>query len=188
MNDLIDTIDLPSGRIVEIVYDGYCYDPLKEFDRLETIITTDNRYFTGDEIIDDDWEEKRKEIEDEGGIVLPLYMLAHSIIHLSLDPFVDRWDSGCVGFVYVTREKLDDEYKGYTLEMAQECAQKCIEGDIKLINAYLEGNVYGIRMIDENNQEMDAIYGVIDDIDEIPKFVGEYFELLEEDEQFLKNL
>lgn len=187
-NKFIETINLPSGRIIGIFYDTDPENPMTEFDRLGTIITTNNRYFTGDEIIDDDWEEKREEIEDEGGIVLPLYMLAHSVIHLSLDPFADRWDSGCVGFVYVTREKLSDEYKNYALSSAQAYARKCIHGEIDSLNMYLNGEVYGATIQDANGDTVDSICGIWCDLEEVPEAVAEHFYLSDEEQEFISNL
>lgn len=190
MNDFIKTINLPSGRTLNIGYE-YEYEwfnPLKEYDRIETIITTSNRYFEGDEIISDDWEDEKLEIEADGGIVVPLYMYVHSGVALSLGGFNDPWDSGCVGFCYVTREKLEEEYKGYTLEKAQECAQKCIEGDIEILNRYLSGEVYYAELNDKNGENLDSIGYLFEDFENVPKVTLEYFDMSEEDKKFISNL
>ena len=55
MAEFIKTIELPSGRTLNIGYEDDGYNPLEEYDRIETIITTSNRYFEGDEIISAEW-------------------------------------------------------------------------------------------------------------------------------------
>ena len=188
MAEFIKTINLPSGRTLNIGYEDDGYNPLEEYDRIETIITTSNRYFEGDEIISAEWEDEKLEIEAAGGVVVPLYMLVHSGITLSLSGFNDPWDSGCVGFCYVTREKLDKEYKGHTLEKAQECALKRIEGDIEDVNKYLNGEVYYLELDDENGEHLESIGYLLDDFENIHKAALEFFDMTEEDEKFISNL
>ena len=61
-------------------------------------------------------------------------------------PYNDRWDSGCVGFVYVTKEELFKERIGMVEETWKEQADRYIEGETETYDQYLVGDVYGFTL------------------------------------------
>ena len=77
-------------------------------------------------------------------IILPIYAYIHSSITISLSPFSCKWDSGLAGFIYcnptdyvITRKDLKD----------------ILKAEIKTLNQYLIGDVYGIEIIDNDTKE-----------------------------------
>jgi hypothetical protein len=52
----------------------------------------------------------------DNGIYLPLYLYDHSGITMSYKPFGCRWDSGQVGFIYMTAQDIKKEYGSDTPE------------------------------------------------------------------------
>ena len=55
------------------------------------------------------WEEVKHVIEKKGGLfITPIYMYEHSGITISTKPFGDVWDSGQVGYIYTTKEKMNE--------------------------------------------------------------------------------
>ena len=75
-----------------------------------------------------------------------LNLYDHSGITISTSsgyPYNDRWDSGCVGFVYVTKEELFKERIGMVEEKWEEQADRYIESEVKTYDEYLRGDVYG---------------------------------------------
>ncbi len=72
-------------------------------------------------------EEARKQALRDKDIVLPLYMLDHSGITISLSPFSCPWDSNQVGFVQIPREKMIKEFskKNFTKALKQKGFRYC---------------------------------------------------------------
>ena len=58
-------------------------------------------------------------------------------------PYNDRWDAGCVGWIYVSKERMFKECMGITEENWQERADKILEGEVETYDLYLRGDVYG---------------------------------------------
>lgn len=85
-------------------------------------------------------------LRDEHGalVVKPLYLYEHSGQTISLKPFSDPWDSGQVGYVFVTRKHLDDTGGE---------AEQMIEADVEVYDAYLRGEVYGFVVAEDEDDE-----------------------------------
>lgn len=109
--------------ILRIMYHENPESP-REWDNLATMVYGHRRYILGDEEarnIDcyNNWDEW---LEDEilklnGGednvVWLPLYLYDHSGITMNTTGFSCGWDSGQVGWIYVTKDRLRKE-TGYT--------------------------------------------------------------------------
>ena len=96
---------------VSIVYDTDCPGP-REWDNLGRMICTHRHYNLGDEQIktEDFSSWARVEASLNAHISLPLYLYDHRGITISTMPFNDHWDSGQVGWVYVTADDLRKEF------------------------------------------------------------------------------
>lgn len=159
-------INLNDGSIFKVEYD----DCFEAGDAREcsagTILTTDNRYWVGDEVIGRDIDEYEvddflKKIIDDGGVVLPITMYVHSGITVWHSDFenryADSWDSGTVGFSYMTAEKIKQEY-GTVDDETREKAKKLLDYELKEIDCLLRGEVYRCSLFDENGLQ-DCIGG-----------------------------
>jgi hypothetical protein len=100
---------------LEIVQDTDPESP-RTWDNLGTMVCFHKRYELGDKTDYrtedyDSWEElKEGIIKNEGEVViLPLYLYDHSGITISTSSFDCRWDSGCVGFICVSKDKIREE-------------------------------------------------------------------------------
>lgn len=75
----------------------------------------------------------------------PVFMYDHSGIALSISnayyPFNDRWDSGCIGFWYITKEEADKE--GWLGDNWKQRFRDCIKSYIEEFNEIQEGNCWG---------------------------------------------
>jgi hypothetical protein len=87
---------------------------------------------------EDLWEEVKKQI-----IVLPLYLYDHSGLSMSYGSFNDPWDSGQVGYIYVTYNEIKKEYKvdKVTPEIVQEVLS-VLEDEVEMYDLELKGDVY----------------------------------------------
>lgn len=154
---------------VEIIHDGGSGSSPRDWDNLGTILYAHSRYKVGDKTFDSSkytgWEEALKgEVGNLSDIVyLPVYMYDHSNQHLSTESFIGRalhaeWDSGQVGWIYVTKEQLRKEYSVKRITKAiKEKAISVMKSEIEVFDLYVSGEVYGVKVIelDENGEEKD---------------------------------
>lgn len=129
----------------------------READNLGTMLYQSNRYILGDERIFqssfDDYLESAQLSADEI-VSLPLYLLDHSGLKMSVDSFNDPWDSGCVGVIFCTHEKIKREYK--VQEVTEDVVEKVLQmlrNEVEEFSQYLEGDVYGFRLLKEKENQ-----------------------------------
>jgi hypothetical protein len=97
-------------------------------------------------------------ITENAHTVVPLRLLGHSGLRLWI---ADRyqgeayggWDSGQVGFAYITRETVE-EY-GITNP------ESLLASDVQELDSYLSVDVYDIVIVDPYGQEVDSCWGFI---------------------------
>lgn len=153
----------------EECYKGYtisihldeCPGNPREWDNLGVIAAFHNRYTLGDktEIRHQDysgWDDMERHIREDlkAVVVLPLYMYDHSGITIRTYPFSCPWDSGQIGFIYVTEEKFRKEF-GEICDESLDKATRILEDEVKLFDHYLVGNVYGYTLLDPEGVDLD---------------------------------
>ena len=156
---------------LEIVQDTDPMNPRKEWDNLGTMVCFHKRYDLGDKhdyrTEDyDGWDELKEGIETNEGeiVILPLYLYDHSGITISTSSFDCRWDSGQVGFIFVSKYKI---LKEYGKEMDTETIEKYLEGEVETYDQYLTGDVWGYRVYEietcdkghEHKNEVESCWG-----------------------------
>jgi hypothetical protein len=95
-------------------------------------------------------------------ILLPLYLYDHSGITMNTSGFSCPWDSGQVGWIYVTRERVRNEYGVARISMQLErVVQDRLRAEVAVYNDYLTGNVYGFNIhgIDAPDNSCWGFYG-----------------------------
>lgn len=92
---------------IEIHTDEHAESPRRDRDNLGTLAFVRNCERDGDETISQ--EDVDEMLTDSTFIALPVYIYSHSGVRFSTKPFGDRWDSGRIGCIYVTREKARRE-------------------------------------------------------------------------------
>lgn len=178
----IKTFDFADGRKLELHCDPDPTNP-REWDNMGTMAFFHSRYEIGDKDHGIDhaefggWDEMAKHIVEQmdGAIVLPVRMYDHSGIAFAMGldslryPFQDQWDSGQVGFVFVTKTELIDEY-GDDSEESKALALKCMQGEMEVYNQYHAGDVYGFILrdppcetCDGEGKEADSCWGFFGD-------------------------
>ena len=96
-------------------------------------------------------------IEERGTIIKGLFLYDHSGITISTGRFSCPWDSGQVGWIYITKDKIEKE--GWTPEQAD----KYLDGEVEVYDNYLTGEVYGFRIEDADGEEIDSCWGYYGD-------------------------
>ena len=150
------------GLTIRVEADNFADDPLEEWDTLGTMVTSHPRYKLGHEQAS--VEEINEIANDPKNIVLPLYLYDHSGLSISTDSFSCRWDSGCVGIVYVSKAKVRSEWqkKRISSELRRTVLAN-LNGMVKTYNHYLTGNVWRYEVLDEAGDVLDACSGFYGD-------------------------
>jgi len=108
-------------------------DPRTEFDNIGNMFCEHGRYNIGDKhnyVFGDfnSWDDFKARIENDYNVALiyPLFLYDHSGLRIRMFPFNDRWDSGQVGFVFVTKEKIKEVY-GETEDLMEDVLRNSLE-------------------------------------------------------------
>jgi len=77
-------------------------------------------------------------------IILPIYLYDHSGITINTCGFSCPWDSGQIGWIYVTHEKVKQEF-GWKIvsKKRREKIEKYLTGEVETYDQFLTGDVYG---------------------------------------------
>ena len=148
-------IKLNNNRVFRVYNDENPIDP-REWDNLGTMACFHNRYRLGDSNLPfsssdfDSWSEMEDYLWKslDAAIVIPLFMYDHSGITIQAYPFDCRWDSGQIGFIYVTKDKLRQEYGVKKLgKKILTKAEERLRNEIVTYDQYVTGDVYGFEIV-----------------------------------------
>ena len=139
--------------LLKVYYDDCPFDP-REDENLTKMVCFHKRYSLGDEHdykADDfdSWEELEKYLTGEHDplIIKPLYLFDHGGITISTKSFGCNWDSGQVGFVYVTKQDVRDSFSIKRCgQPIKERVDVLLEGEVETYAKYLTGQVYGYEV------------------------------------------
>lgn len=119
----------------------------------------------------------------KGMVILPLYLLDHSGLSISTSDFCNKWDSGQVGWIYMTSKDVIREFgeiNDYTIVKAKHL----LESEVELYDYYLRGEVYGYQLYDLNEEdEIDSCWGFVGEIDEVKDDIKDHLKTSSEEEQ-----
>lgn len=120
--------------------------------------------------------------------VAPLGLYDHSGISMYVGTTRDPWDSGPVGFAFITKERWNllqgegvdpfkltevetplghfdsDQRKWIPGKEMKPLIDVCIEEEVKEYSSFIEGQVYGYEVLDENDETLDSCWGFVGDI------------------------
>lgn len=166
--------ELYKGYTIQVFYDDSPISP-REWDNLGTMYCRHSKYNLGDKRIltsfynnngdyaDIDSEESFKDwikqTEGDIAVILPLFLYDHSgiTIYTTGDTRYrqhEAWDSGQVGWIVVTKDKLKKEYtvKRITKAILKQ-AETVLRGEIKIYDQFLRDEVYGYNVLDPEGKE-----------------------------------
>lgn len=188
----IDIYESKDGKKIFQVFQDEDPESPREWDNLGRIVAMHRRYDLGDKdekLNSDDfegWEEIEQYLIKEKGakLIAPIYMYEHSGITIKIGEFSGlpqghkEFDSGQIGFIYVTAEDIKKEY-GDLSKASLAKAQKVMEAEIETYDDYLTGNVYGFKLYEKDANgllvEKDSSWGYFGDSikDEAKSYLGE---------------
>lgn len=152
------------GFEIEIEQDEFVESPREWCDCFGTMVCWHRRYDLGDGNANPDNLSPTDFLKTlpKGSLVYGLWLLDHSGLSMRMgqsfsviDP--GEWDSGQVGFIYVTPENIRKEFsiptnKKITKKIKEE-ARKILEAEVHVYSQYLEGDVWYF------NTSFDSIHG-----------------------------
>lgn len=164
------------GLTVCIERDDDAPNPRREFDHVGTMVCWHSRYDLGDENPDyscreffvrlmqeREYDVHGKHVPDEIArerveeyiakhfYVLPLYLYDHSGLSISTGGFACSWDSGQVGWIYMSEDKARAECVGDPIGLLKQ--------EVHEYDQYLTGDVWGYQIEDENGVTLDSCWG-----------------------------
>ena len=145
-----NTFKISDTKELRIIQDDCAESPRTSCDPLGTMICFHKSYNLGDKHNYDNPEEFRECInENDIAVILPLYLYDHSGITMSTTPFSCSWDSGQVGWIYVTKEIVRENYgvKRISKKLLEKVTNYLL-GEVKTYDQYLTGEVYGFQLVE----------------------------------------
>lgn len=145
---------------LRIVHDEDPESPRTTFDNLGVMVCFHRRYNLGDkhDLREDSfggWDDLKDYLvkEEKALHILPLYLYDHSGITMSTGPFGCPWDSGQVGFIYTTKEQMEN------IGTPADKVEECLKAEVEVYTKYIEGDCWGYVIEDEEGDEVDSCWG-----------------------------
>lgn len=149
---------------IRIVLDTDATDPRIDWGNVATFAFFHKRYTLGDKdhgLCSEDfngWDAMEAHIVKtfKPVYITPVYMYDHSGITIRSTPFSCRWDSGRIGFAWITREQLRGcvgPFKRLTKKLRSR-VESLVEGEIETYDQFLAGDVYGF-VVEEQYDKCD---------------------------------
>jgi hypothetical protein len=107
----------------------------------------------------DGWDSLEAKIKQDspGCYILPIYMLDHSGLWISTRSFSCPWDSGQIGFIYLSKETFEAEFS----DTSEDLAESIMKDEIEIYDQYLKGECYGYIIENQDREEVDSCWGYI---------------------------
>jgi hypothetical protein len=158
------------NKTLKIEQDTEPRNPRTDWDNLGTFGFSHRRYSFGDEkkiqeiVGSRTPEDIQKFCRRKDVISLPVFMYDHSgqtikASKTGQNPFSCPWDSGLIGWVFVTVQTAKNELAiSRMTKKNRERVLKQLEAEVEIYDMFLTGDVYGFTVTDENGKE-DSCWG-----------------------------
>lgn len=150
---------------LSIVTDSDPISPREDMN-LGTIYYSSTRYILGDQQVSKDRIEDM--INDKDMVYLPVYAYIHSGVALNTTGFSCPWDSGMSGIIAVSKDEIRTQFnvKRITKKIL-DTVRNHLKNEVEVYSKYLNGEVYGFEVRDDNGNVVDSCYGFYSEEDAI---------------------
>lgn len=164
---------------IKILHDPDPANP-RHYDNLGTMCCWHRGYSLGDKHDHDDPRDLLIELADvscntylsmnqlferaqKRAAILPLFLYDHSGITMNTSGFHCPWDSGQVGYIYVSLESIRREHsvKRVTKALRERIVKHLIQ-EVEVYDHYLTGNCYGF-VVEKDDEEIGSCWGFLGD-------------------------
>lgn len=131
-----------NGYTLKIIPDENPLNPRTDCDHLGIMLCWHRRYSLGDNHPYDTPQDFAESAAAKDMFVcLPVYLLDHSGLYVSVNDFNDSWDSGQLGFIYCTKQDAQKWFNN--TDVTEDEIKKELTAEIEEYNDYLNGAWYG---------------------------------------------
>lgn len=131
----------------------------RNWDNLGTMVCWHRRYNLGDEHDYPSPDSFNEEIKEDKNIILPLFLYDHGGITISTSSFSCRWDSGQIGFIYISFEKIKKEFSWVKLSKKRiNQIRSYLIAEVSTYDQYLTGDVYGYNIESDAGDHLDSCW------------------------------
>lgn len=140
------------------------WDTPRDWDNLGVIVAWHRRYTIGDiqpSMPPSEWLAELYK-NDPSAVVLPVYMYEHGGVTISTSPYGCEWDSGQIGYIYTTLDRVQKYYKDDWRRMTKARRATCevlLNDEIKIYDQYLRGEVYRYLIKDDDGEIVESGHG-----------------------------
>lgn len=154
---------------LRIIQDSYPESPRK-WDNLGSFYTTKNNSYIEREITIEDFDfgsdadSDTERLSKLGYIAIPVSVYDHSGWTV-FTGVANGWDSGCIGFYVVSREKIREYFECKRISkklLAQ--VKSILESEVKTFDHYIQGEVWGFEII-KDGEYLDSCWGFYEEDD-----------------------
>ena len=136
---------------------------IEYFTNLGHLVGFHSRY----DLCDDDHKsmtikQLQKIVNKKDVVAIPLYLYEHSGITISTTPFACPWDSGQIGWIYITYPEIHKHFSRKRVsKKLLTLVEKILRDEVQEYDNYLRGNIYGYYIIGPEGEEdtLDSCYG-----------------------------
>ncbi len=184
MDDTLETVELENHLTLKIYVDDTPIDPREDAENqaFGSLICFHRHYELGEKHIfaskikpsgEDTYEDSPdgliEYMKDQSAIKLPVFLLDHSGLRMNVGGYnhlgyIGYFDSGQVGFIFVSKEKVLKELGGkYLVKSTVKKAIEIMKSEISVYDAYLAGACYGYQVVCNICEEViDSCWGYTD--------------------------
>ena len=131
-----------NGYTLKIIPDENPLNPRTDCDHLGILLCWHRRYSLGDSHPYDTPQDFTESAAAKDMFVcLPVYLLDHSGLYVSVNDFNDSWDSGQLGFIYCTKQDAQKWFNN--TDVTEDEIKKELTAEVEEYNDYLNGAWYG---------------------------------------------
>jgi len=162
----IETIEY-RHHTIKVYLDDQPHGSPRDWSILGTMTCFHSRYQLGEPHNFTNPEHLQRMVDRPHIIALPLYLYDHSGITMRTSPFECPWDSGQVGYIWVTKQHVRREFdvKRVT-QKVEEKAIKFLRDEVYMYDLHIRGEVYGYVTEDEKGEHLDSCWGFYGDPNE----------------------
>ena len=150
---------------------------MKRYERMVNIVSS--RFRHGPKTEERAIDEAMQKVISEKYLMLPLYLYDHSGLAMSTESFSGRaphaeWDSGQVGWIYVSKEDALKEFDADKMTGAiHQKADALMRSEVAAYDSYLRGECYGFELY-KNGELSDSCWGFMGNFSDVLKDMAEY--------------
>lgn len=151
---------------------GHDEQGMKRYERMVNIVG--GRNMRGPKTEEQAIDDSMLHVISEKYIMMPLYLLDHSGLAMQTESFQDLWDSGQVGWTYVSKEDALKEFGASKMTGAvRQKAEELLKSEVAVYDSYLRGECYGFELY-KNGELSDSCWGFMGELDEACRAMADY--------------